>query len=155
MSNNLTNKKVWSVEERQEMAEYITLEYPRFSKSTVADICKAMEKLAIPLEEALELMEFDQNPQDLDTKQKATKEVKKMTAQAKKELKAKKSEQKAKADKVKTDVMNSILELLQDMTKNPELVKNGQICFRGLDDQFYTLKLTKNKSCPDGYSDGK
>ena len=52
MSNNLTSKKVWSVEERQEMAEYITLEYPKFSKSKVADICKAMEKLAIPLEEA-------------------------------------------------------------------------------------------------------
>ena len=155
MSNNLTNKKVWSVEERQEMAEYITLEYPRFSKSTVAYICKLMEKLAIPLEEAIELIVFDQNPQDLDTKQKAIKEVKKMTAQAKKELKAKKSEQKVKADKVKTDIMSSILELLQDMTKNPELVKNGQICFRGLDDQFYTLKLTKNKSCPDGYSDGK
>ena len=100
-------------------------------------------------------MEFDKNPQDLDTKQKATKKEKKMTAQAKKELKAKKSEQKAKADKVKTDVMSSILELLQDMTKNPELVKNGRICFRGLDDQFYTLKLTKNKNCPDGYSDGK
>ena len=113
------------------MAEYITLEYPKFSKSKVADICKLMEKLAIPLEEAVELQEFDKNPQDLDTKQKA------------------------KADKVKTDVMSSILELLQDMTKNPELVKNGQICFRGLDDQFYTLKLTKNKSCPDGYSDGK
>ena len=155
MSNNLTSKKVWSVEERQEMMEYITLEYPKFSKSKVADICKLMEKLAIPLEEAIELMEFDKNPQDLDTKQKATKEIKKMTAQAKKELKAKKSEQKAKADKVKTDVMSSILELLQDMTKNPELVKNGQICFRGLDDQFYTLKLTKNKNCPDGYSDGK
>ena len=71
MSNNLTNKKVWSVEERQEMAEYITLEYPKFSKSKVADICKAMEKLAIPLEEAVELMEFDKNPQDLDTKQKS------------------------------------------------------------------------------------
>ena len=96
MSNNLTNKKVWSVEERQEMAEYITLEYPKFSKSKVADICKAMEKLAIPLEEAVELMEFDKNPQDLDTKQKARKEVKKMTAQAKKELKEKKSEQKVK-----------------------------------------------------------
>ena len=66
------------------MAEYITLEYPKLSKSKVADICKLMEKLAIPLEEAVELMEFDKNPQDLDTKQKATKEVKKMTAQAKK-----------------------------------------------------------------------
>ena len=68
-----------------------------------------------------------------------------------KELKEKKAELKKQADQTKTDVLNDVMEILQKTQVNPQKVGTGSICFIGTDGQFYTLKLTKNKSCPNGY----
>lgn len=149
----MTNKKVWTKEEREEMMEYIKLEYPTIRATDVANACKFMEKLACTLDEALELIEFDKGKATkADTKEIEDKKAKKMTAQAKKELKEKKAELKKQADQVKETVLTEVLEMLQNSQVNPQKVGTGSICFVGTDGQFYTLKLTKNKTCPSGYT---
>ncbi len=151
------SKKVWTVEERNDMLEFATLEYPAYKNKVLVEIITNMEKLGITLEESVELYEFDRNPTEIVKKfeefeKKEENTTKKLNAQEKKTLKAKKQAEKAKSDEVKTLVCDDILELLSNQgQKSPQLVKNGQICFIGTDGQYYTLKLTKNKTCPAGY----
>lgn len=146
----LDNKKVWTTEEREEMKEYVKLEYPTLKITEINQVLKFMEKLAIPLEEAIETLYFDKGTKTDEIEQEQ-KKAKKLNAQAKKELKEKKAELKKKADQTKTDVLNDVMEILQKTQVNPQKVGTGSICFVGTDGQFYTLKLTKNKSCPNGY----
>ena len=148
-------KKVWTNTDRQEMTEYATLEFPRLKKSDIADVVRNMEKLGITLEESVNLVEFDKNPQDLAISVENVKKVeKKMTAEAKKALKAEKSRKKEKADEVKSLITDNIVELLENLGQNkPKIVGTGTVCFVGSDGSYYTLKLTKNKSCPGGYTE--
>ena len=139
----LDNKKVWTNEEREEMKEYVKLEYPTLKIAEINQVLKFMEKLAIPLDEAVETLYFDKGTKTDETEQEQKK--------AKKELKEKKAELKKQADQTKTDVLNDVMEILQKTQVNPQKVGTGSICFIGTDGQFYTLKLTKNKSCPNGY----
>ena len=98
MSNNLTSKKVWSVEERQEMMEYITGISKVFQGQKFADICQNDgKKLAITLEEAVELQEFDKNPQDLDTKTKGDKRGQKNDCSSQKGIESQKIRTKGKS----------------------------------------------------------
>ncbi len=94
------------------------------------------------LNDVMEILQKTQvNPQKVGTG----------SAQARKELKEKKTELKKQADQTKTNVLNDVMEILQKTQVNPQKVGTGSICFVGTDGQFYTLKLTKNKSCPNGY----
>ena len=153
MANNV--KRAWTNEERLDMVMYIKDEFG-YTNKKAGEVVKLMEKLAINVDEAIELAEFDKKPTDIANEEvvseKEKKEVKKITAQAKKELKEKKKVAKAKADEVKTIVCENMLELLTNTQINLQQVKNGKICFQGTDGAFYTLTLTKNKACPDGYT---
>lgn len=145
-------KKCWSTEERMDMVSYIVEEFGYTAKNA-EKVAHLMEKLAINVDEALELVEFDKKPVDLN--EKATKEVKKvqkMTAQAKKDLKESKKVAKAKADEVKSTIADGILSVLVEQGHtSPQLVKNGKICLLGTDGAYYTVTITKNKACPDGF----
>ena len=123
-----------------------------------------MSKLDLTKEEALELYLFDngkiENEEEKALTEKASKTIKnytKSSVQPKKSdsiAKIKTQKAKRKTDSIKKGVIDTVqASLLEvDYLQNTQIVKEeGQISFKDLDGNYYSLKLTKHKGKPDGF----
>lgn len=69
--------------------------------------------------------------------------------------KVKTQKAKKKVDENKDNIIEAMVEFTSDneFIINPQVIKNGHISFKDKDGNYYSLKLTKHKSKPDGYTD--
>ena len=80
-----------------------------------------------------------------------------MRTEGKKEEKEKKPRKPRtpKVDKNKDDLLNQIMEFAEScqLMTNPQFVKKGQLSFVDKEGNYYSLKLTKHKTKPEGYEE--
>ena len=85
------------------------------------------------------------------TKAQSDKKPKKVDSLAKvKTQKAKK-----KVDTNKDNLIQALAEFGEscELIFNPQMIKNGQLSFKDAEGNYYSLKLTKHKTMPDGYKE--
>ena len=85
------------------------------------------------------------------TKAQSEKKPKKVDSLAKvKTQKAKK-----KVDTNKDNLIQALAEFSEncELIFNPQMIKNGQLSFKDVEGNYYSLKLTKHKTMPDGYKE--
>ena len=115
------------------------------------------------LEIVLDDMELLVNEQAEEMTKQAKKVQKEMTkAQCDKKPKKVDSLAKVKTQKAKKKVDTNKDNLIQALAEfgencelifNPQMIKNGQLSFKDAEGNYYSLKLTKHKTMPDGYKE--
>ena len=106
------------------------------------------------LEIVLDDMELLENEEATELNQKAKKVQKELTrGERKKEDKPRKRT--AKIDPLKDNIVNNILEYCTNTNifVNPLLLKSNIISFKDQDGKYYSIKITKHKTKPEGYQD--
>lgn len=128
-----------------------------------AEIKKNMEILGISREEAEEMWAFDHDEIDceevdaIEDKIKATqKNDKKKTGSPLDKVRNMKAKKKADAEKY--NIIQSIFSFLKTLGETGEIVSpqemsTTKMSFKGVNGGYYTVTITKHKSCPDGYKE--
>lgn len=128
-----------------------------------AEIKKNMEILGISREEAEEMWAFDHDEIDceevdaIEDKIKATqKSDKKKTGSPLDKVRNMKA--KKKADTEKHNIIQSVFNFLKTLGETGEIVSpqemsTTKMSFKGVNGGYYTVTITKHKSCPDGYKE--
>lgn len=128
-----------------------------------AEIKKNMEILGISREEAEEMWAFDHDEIDceevdaIEDKIKATqKNDKKKTGSPLDKVRNMKAKKKADAEKY--NIIQSVFSFLKTLGETGEIVSpqemsTTKMSFKGVNGGYYTVTITKHKSCPDGYKE--
>lgn len=106
------------------------------------------------LDIVLDDMELLENEEATELNQKAKKVQKELTrGTRKKEDKPRKRT--AKIDPLKDNIVNNILEYCTNTNifVNPQSLKSNLISFKDQDGKYYSIKITKHKTKPEGYQD--
>lgn len=128
-----------------------------------AEIKKNMEILGISREEAEEMWAFDHDEIDCEEVDAIEDKIKETQKSDKKKtgspldkvcnMKAKK-----KADAEKYNIIQSVFSFLKTLGETGEIVSpqemsTTKMSFKGVNGGYYTVTITKHKSCPDGYKE--
>lgn len=128
-----------------------------------AEIKKNMEILGISREEAEEMWAFDHDEIDceevdaIEDKIKATqKNDKKKTGSPLDKVRNMKAKKKADAEKY--NIIQSVFSFLKTLGEtgkivSPQEMSTTKMSFKGVNGGYYTVTITKHKSCPDGYKE--
>lgn len=128
-----------------------------------AEIKKNMEILGISREEAEEMWAFDHDEIDceevdaIEDKIKATqKNDKKKTGSPLDKVRNMKAKKKVDAEKY--NIIQSVFSFLKTLGETGEIVSpqemsTTKMSFKGVNGGYYTVTITKHKSCPDGYKE--
>lgn len=138
-------------------------------KINQAEVEKLMKGLDLTYEEAVELWQFDHEEVENEEVEELTKKADKVgkSVKADKVVKEKDSKstgmvgvtqqkRKKKVDDIKQGIIKVVFGALQvsGIVQDVQIVKEeGQVSFKDKDGSYYSLKLTKHKTKPDGYKE--
>lgn len=128
-----------------------------------AEIKKNMEILGISREEAEEMWAFDHDEIDCEEVDAIEDKIKETQKSDKKKTgspldKVRNMKAKKKADAEKYNIIQSVFSFLKTLGETGEIVSpqemsTTKISFKGVNGGYYTVTITKHKSCPDGYKE--
>lgn len=129
-----------------------------------AEIKKNMEILGISREEAEEMWAFDHDEMDCEEVDSIEEKIKENQKTDKKKSggspldKVRNMKAKKKADAEKHGIIQSIFDYLRSMGDvgsiiSPQEMSTTKMSFKGANGGYYTVTITKHKSCPDGYKE--
>lgn len=129
-----------------------------------AEIKKNMEILGISREEAEEMWAFDHDEIDCEEVDAIEDKIKETQKSDKKKSvgspldKVRNMKAKKKADAEKHNIIQSVFSFLKTLGETGEIVSpqemsTTKMSFKGVNGGYYTVTITKHKSCPDGYKE--
>ena len=128
-----------------------------------AEIKKNMEILGISREEAEEMWAFDHDEIECEEVDAIEDKIKETQKSDKKKTgspldKVRNMKAKKKADAEKHNIIQSVFNFLKTLGETGEIVSpqemsTTKMSFKGVDGGYYTVTITKHKSCPDGYKE--
>lgn len=128
-----------------------------------AEIKKNMEILGISREEAEEMWAFDHDEIDCEEVDAIEDKIKETQKNDKKKTgspldKVRNMKAKKKADTEKYNIIQSVFSFLKTLGETGEIVSpqemsTTKMSFKGVNGGYYTVTITKHKSCPDGYKE--
>lgn len=128
-----------------------------------AEIKKNMEILGISREEAEEMWAFDHDEIDCEEVDAIEDKIKETQKNDKKKTgspldKVRNMKAKKKADSEKYNIIQSVFSFLKTLGETGEIVSpqemsTTKMSFKGVNGGYYTVTITKHKSCPDGYKE--
>ena len=128
-----------------------------------AEIKKNMEILGISREEAEEMRAFDHDEIDCEEVDAIEDKIKETQKSDKKKTgspldKVRNMKAKKKADAEKYNIIQSVFSFLKTLGETGEIVSpqemsTTKMSFKGVNGGYYTVTITKHKSCPDGYKE--
>ena len=128
-----------------------------------AEIKKNMEILGISREEAEEMWAFDHDEIDCEEVDAIEDKIKETQKSDKKKTgspldKVRNMNAKKKADAEKHNIIQSVFNFLKTLGETGEIVSpqemsTTKMSFKGVNGGYYTVTITKHKSCPDGYKE--
>lgn len=128
-----------------------------------AEIKKNMEILGISREEAEEMWAFDHDEIDCKEVDAIEDKIKETQKSDKKKTgspldKVRNMKAKKKADAEKHNIIQSVFNFLKTLGETGEIVSpqemsTTKMSFKGVNGGYYTVIITKHKSCPDGYKE--
>lgn len=128
-----------------------------------AEIKKNMEILGISREEAEEMWAFDHDEIDCEEVDAIEDKIKETQKSDKKKTgspldKVRNMKAKKKADAEKYNIIQSVFNFLKTLGETGEIVSpqemsTTKMSFKGVNGGYYTVTITKHKSCPDGYKE--
>lgn len=128
-----------------------------------AEIKKNMEILGISREEAEEMWAFDHDEIDCEEVDAIEDKIKETQKNDKKKTgspldKVRNMKAKKKADAEKYNIIQSVFSFLKTLGETGEIVSpqemsTTKMSFKGVNCGYYTVTITKHKSCPDGYKE--
>lgn len=128
-----------------------------------AEIKKNMEILGISREEAEEMWAFDHDEMDCEEVDAIEDKIKETQKNDKKKTgspldKVRNMKAKKKADAEKYNIIQSVFSFLKTLGEtgkivSPQEMSTTKMSFKGVNGGYYTVTITKHKSCPDGYKE--
>lgn len=128
-----------------------------------AEIKKNMEILGISRKEAEEMWAFDHDEIDCEEVDAIEDKIKETQKSDKKKAgspldKVRNMKAKKKADAEKHNIIQSVFNFLKTLGETGEIVSpqemsTTKMSFKGVNGGYYTVTITKHKSCPDGYKE--
>lgn len=128
-----------------------------------AEIKKNMEILGISREEAEEMWAFDHDEIDCEEVDAIEDKIKETQKSDKKKTgspldKVRNMKAKKKADVEKHNIIQSVFSFLKTLGEtggivSPQEMSTTKMSFKGVNGGYYTVTITKHKSCPDGYKE--
>lgn len=128
-----------------------------------AEIKKNMEILGISREEAEEMWAFDHDEIDCEEVDAIEDKIKETQKSDKRKTgspldKVRNMKAKKKADAEKYNIIQSVFSFLKTLGETGEIVSpqemsTTKMSFKGVNGGYYTVTITKHKSCPDGYKE--
>ena len=128
-----------------------------------AEIKKNMEILGISREEAEEMWAFDHDEIDCEEVDAIEDKIKETQKSDKKKTgspldKVRNMKAKKKADAEKHNIIQSVFSFLKTLGEtggivSPQEISTTKMSFKGVNGGYYTVTITKHKSCPDGYKE--
>lgn len=128
-----------------------------------AEIKKNMEILGISREEAEEMWAFDHDEIDCEEVDAIEDKIKETQKSDKKKTgspldKVRNMKAKKKADAEKHNIIQSVFNFLKTLGETGEIISpqemsTTKMSFKGVNGGYYTVTITKHKSCPDGYKE--
>lgn len=128
-----------------------------------AEIKKNMEILGISREEAEEMWAFDHDEIDCEEVDAIEDKIKETQKNDKKKTgspldKVRNMKAKKKADAEKHNIIQSVFSFLKTLGEtggivSPQEMSTTKMSFKGVNGGYYTVTITKHKSCPDGYKE--
>lgn len=128
-----------------------------------AEIKKNMEILGISREEAEEMWAFDHDEIDCEEVDAIEDKIKETQKSDKKKTgspldKVRNMKAKKKGDAEKYNIIQSVFSFLKTLGETGEIVSpqemsTTKMSFKGVNGGYYTVTITKHKSCPDGYKE--
>lgn len=128
-----------------------------------AEIKKNMEILGISREEAEEMWAFDHDEIDCEEVDAIEDKIKETQKSDRKKTgspldKVRNMKAKKKADAEKHNIIQSVFNFLKTLGETGEIVSpqemsTTKMSFKGVNGGYYTVTITKHKSCPDGYKE--
>lgn len=128
-----------------------------------AEIKKNMEILGISREEAEEMWAFDHDEIDCEEVDAIEDKIKVTQKNDKKKTgspldKVRNMKAKKKADAEKHNIIQSVFSFLKTLGEtggivSPQEMSTTKMSFKGVNGGYYTVTITKHKSCPDGYKE--
>lgn len=128
-----------------------------------AEIKKNMEILGISREEAEEMWAFDHDEIDCEEVDAIEDKIKETQKSDKKKTgspldRVRNMKAKKKADAEKYNIIQSVFSFLKTLGETGEIVSpqemsTTKMSFKGVNGGYYTVTITKHKSCPDGYKE--
>ena len=128
-----------------------------------AEIKKNMEILGISREEAEEMWAFDHDEIDCEEVDAIEDKIKETQKSDKKKTgspldKVRNMKAKKKADAEKHNIIQSVFSFLKTLGETGEIISpqemsTTKMSFKGVNGGYYTVTITKHKSCPDGYKE--
>lgn len=128
-----------------------------------AEIKKNMEILGISREEAEEMWAFDHDEIDCEEVDAIEDKIKETQKSDKKKTgspldKVHNMKAKKKANAEKHNIIQSVFNFLKTLGETGEIVSpqemsTTKMSFKGVNGGYYTVTITKHKSCPDGYKE--
>lgn len=128
-----------------------------------AEIKKNMEILGISREEAEEMWAFDHDEIDCEEVDAIEDKIKETQKNDKKKTgspldKVRNMKAKKKADAEKHGIIQAVFDFLCSMGDagsivSPQEMSTTKMSFKGVNGGYYTVTITKHKSCPDGYKE--
>lgn len=128
-----------------------------------AEIKKNMEILGISREEAEEMWAFDHDEIDCGEVDAIEDKIKETQKSDKKKTsspldKVRNMKAKKKADAEKYNIIQSVFSFLKTLGEtggivSPQEMSTTKMSFKGVNGGYYTVTITKHKSCPDGYKE--
>ena len=128
-----------------------------------AEIKKNMEILGISREEAEEMWAFDHDEMDCEEVDAIEDKIKETQKSDKKKTgspldKVRNMKAKKKADAEKYNIIQSVFSFLKTLGEtggivSPQEMSTTKMSFKGVNGGYYTVTITKHKSCPDGYKE--
>lgn len=129
-----------------------------------AEIKKNMEILGISREEAEEMWAFDHDEIDCEEVDAIEDKIKETQKSDKKKSvgspldKVRNMKAKKKADAEKHNIIQSVFSFLKTLGEtggivSPQEMSTTKMSFKGVNGGYYTVTITKHKSCPDGYKE--
>lgn len=128
-----------------------------------AEIKKNIEILGISREEAEEMWAFDHDEIDCEEVDAIEDKIKETQKSDKKKTgspldKVRNMKAKKKADAEKYNIIQSVFSFLKTLGETGEIVSpqemsTTKMSFKGVNGGYYTVTITKHKSCPDGYKE--
>lgn len=128
-----------------------------------AEIKKNMEILGISRDEAEEMWAFDHDEIDCEEVDAIEDKIKETQKNDKKKIgspldKVRNMKAKKKADAEKHNIIQSVFSFLKTLGEtggivSPQEMSTTKMSFKGVNGGYYTVTITKHKSCPDGYKE--
>lgn len=128
-----------------------------------AEIKKNMEILGISREEAEEMWAFDHDEIDCEEADAIEDKIKETQKSDKKKTgspldKVRNMKAKKKADAEKYNIIQSVFSFLKTLGEtggivSPQEMSTTKMSFKGVNGGYYTVTITKHKSCPNGYKE--